>query len=142
MAAKSNILDQGWLALLLNATTLTAIAQNASSPLTNLYVALHTANPGAAGYQDTSEAAYGGYARVAVVRTSGGWTVTSGSASPVNPITFPTCTSGSETETYFSIGSSSSGHTGIYYYGPISPTIAVSVGVTPQLTTATVVTES
>ncbi len=40
----------------------------------SLYVSLHTANPGETGLQTTSEAAYGGYARQAVVRSSGGWT--------------------------------------------------------------------
>lgn len=40
-----------------------------------LYVNLHTADPGEAGNQTTSEATYTSYARVAVARTSGGWTV-------------------------------------------------------------------
>ena len=41
----------------------------------NLYVALHTADP-SAGDQSTSETTYTGYGgRVAVARTTGGWTV-------------------------------------------------------------------
>jgi hypothetical protein len=35
-----------------------------------------------------------------------------------------------------------SGASKILYSGPISPTIAVSTGVTPQLTTASTVTEA
>ena len=41
----------------------------------NLYISLHTADPGAAGTQATSECAYPPYARVAASRTAGGWTV-------------------------------------------------------------------
>ena len=37
--------------------------------ITNLYVSLHTADPGEAGDQTTSEATYTGYARIAVVRS-------------------------------------------------------------------------
>jgi hypothetical protein len=49
----------------------------------SLFVALHTADPGAAGTQSTSEAAYTSYARVAVARSSGGWTVTGSSPTTV-----------------------------------------------------------
>jgi hypothetical protein len=40
----------------------------------NFYISLHTANP-AGGNQTTSECTYTSYARVAVVRSAGGWTV-------------------------------------------------------------------
>lgn len=42
----------------------------------SLYISLHSADPGEAGDQTTSEVAYTSYARVAVARTSGGWTRT------------------------------------------------------------------
>jgi len=41
----------------------------------NLYLALHTSDPGEAGGQSTNEADYTGYARVAVPKTAAGWTV-------------------------------------------------------------------
>jgi hypothetical protein len=41
-------------------------------------ISLHTADPGEAGDQTTSEATYKSYARVSVARTTAGWTVTSG----------------------------------------------------------------
>jgi len=143
MAAKGN----GWAAdilkLIFNATAAANIADNAaSSPLTNLYVSLHTASPGAGGDQTTNEAAYTGYARVAVARTSSGWTVTGQSVSPASTITFPAATGGSETETYFAVGTASSGAGVLLYFGAISPTIAVANGVTPELTTSSTVTES
>jgi hypothetical protein len=140
---KGNTWANNLLALLFNATSVTGIAINAtSSPLTNLYVALHTANPGASGSQTTSEAAYTGYARVAVARTSGGWTVSGQSVVPAANISFPAATGGSETETFFSIGTASTGAGEILYSGAISPSIVVSNGVTPVLTTSSTVTES
>jgi len=142
---KGTTFDGQLLALIFNATAISSpsLAQNESStPLTNLYVALHTTSPAAGGTQTTNEAAYTSYARVAVARTSGGWTVTGASVSPAATISFPTATGGSETETYFSVGSASSGAGEILYWGPLSSNIVVSNGVTPQLTTSTVITEA
>jgi hypothetical protein len=140
---KASTFENDLLKLIFNATAIANIADNAgSSPLTNLYVSLHTADPGAGGSQTTSEAAYTSYARVAVARTSGGFTVTGNSVSPAATISFPAATGGSETETYFAIGTASSGAGKILYRGPITPSISVSTGVTPQLTTASAVTES
>lgn len=142
MAAKSNALDNGLLALIFTATTLTGLAQNDSSPITTLYVSLHTSTPGAGGSQTTNEAAYTGYARVSTARTSGGWTVTGGSVSPAATISFPVCTGGTETETFVGIGTASSGAGTLLYFAPLSPTISVATSVTPQLTTASQLTEA
>lgn len=140
---KSSTFDNDLLKLIFNASAIANMADNAgASPLTNLYVALHTADPGAGGSQSTSEAAYTGYGRVAVARTSGGWTVSGASVSPAATISFPACTGGSSTVSYWSVGVASSGATKILYSGPVSPSISVSSGVTPQLTTASTVTES
>lgn len=130
-----------WLKLILNATAIANIADNAASgPLTNIYVSLHTASPGLSGSQTTNEAAYTSYARVAVARTSGGWTISTNTAVPAATINFPAATGGAETETFVGVGSASSGAGVLYWYGAISPTIVVSNGVTPSLTTATTVT--
>ena len=140
---KGNSLSAGYLALLFNATTLPNIAINATSaPLTNLYVSLHTANPGAAGTQSSSEAAYVGYARVPVVRSSAGWTLSGETIFPVSPIVFPTSTGGTETETYFGIGSAASGAGVLYYSGTLTPPVVVSNGIAPDITTATMITEA
>jgi hypothetical protein len=140
--SKSDTFENDWLKLIFNATAIANIADNAAtSPLTNLYVALHTADPGETGTQSTSEAAYTSYARVAVARTSGGWTVTNNSVSPAANIDFPACTGGTATITYFSVGVASSGATKILYSGAVSPSISVSTGVTPRLTTASTITE-
>jgi hypothetical protein len=140
---KGNTWAADVLALLFNATPIPNIAINAtSSPNTNLYVSLHTANPGATGGQNTSEAAYTSYARVAVARTSGGWSLAGETITPVANITFPTATGGSETETYMGLGTASTGAGVLLYSGAISPTIPVANGTTPILTTATTITES
>jgi hypothetical protein len=134
------------LALLFQAVTAANIAQNASSgPLTNLYLSLHTANPGATGNQSTSEAAYTSYARVAVVRTTSGFALSGETITPVANVDFPTATGGSETETYFGIGTASSGAGVLLYFGQIttpSGGIVVSNTVQPILTTSTTVTEA
>lgn len=128
------------LLLLFNATAIANVADNAaSSPITNVYVSLHTADPGN-GNQTTSEAAYTSYARVAGLRTSGGWTVSTNTVVPAATVSFPAATGGSETETYAGIGKSISGAGVLWFSGAISPTIAVSNGVTPQLTTASTLT--
>jgi hypothetical protein len=140
--SKSNTLENSLLLLFFNGTTIANIADNAaSSPLTNLYVSLHTADPGEAGTAVTSEATYTSYARVAVARTSGGWTVTNNSVSPVANIDFPACTGGTNTITHFGIVSTSSGAGTLYYKGTVTPNISVSSGVTPRLTTASTITE-
>lgn len=131
------------LKLIFNATGIANVADNAaSSPLTNLYVSLHTADPTAGGSQTSSEAAYTSYARVAVARTSSGWTITGASVSPVATIVFPAATGGSETETFFAIGTAASGTGKILYAGPISPSIVVINGTTPELTTGSTATEA
>lgn len=141
---KGNTFDNDVLKLLFNATAIANVADNASSsPLTNLFVALHTATPGGSGTQVTNEAAYVSYARVTVARTTGGWPApSSGSISPASNITFPAATGGNEVETFASIGALTSGAGKIFYFGAISPSISVVNGVTPSLTTASTITES
>lgn len=140
--SKGDTFENDLLKLIFNATAIANIADNAASaPLTNLYVSLHTADVGEAGNQTTNEATYTSYARVAVARTSGGWTVTGSSVSPVATISFPAATGGTNTITHFAVGTASSGTGKVLYKGTVSPSISVSSGVTPQLTTGSTITE-
>lgn len=140
--SKGNTFENDLLKLVFNATAIANIADNAaSSPLTNLYVSLHTADPGEAGDQTTSETTYGGYARVAVARTTGGWTVTANSVSPVSNITFPACASGTATITHAAVGTLSTGAGKILYSGVVTPNIAVAVGVVPTIVSGSTITE-
>ena len=108
------------LKLYYNATAIANIADNAAtSPITNVQVALHSAWPAETDTQDISEISYTGYARVAVARTSGGWTVTNDQVSPVATIGFGACTAGSATAMFFSTGQGSSGATTIWHRGVI-----------------------
>lgn len=139
---KGTTFDNDLLKLIFNATPIANIADNATaSPLTNLFVALHTADP-SGGTQNTSEVTYTSYARVAVARTSGGFTVTGASVSPAATISFPAGTGGSGTVTHWSVGSLTSGAGKVLYSGPVTPNIVTGNGVTPQLTTASTVVES
>lgn len=140
--SKSNTFENDLLKLIFNGTAIANLADDAaSSPLTNLYVSLHTADPGEGGDQTTSETNYGSYARVAVARSGSGWTVTGNSVSPVAAIDFAECTSGTATITYFAVGTASTGTGKILYSGAVSPSIAVATNVTPRLTTASTITE-
>jgi hypothetical protein len=141
--SKSNSLENSILLLLFNGTTIADLAENdTSSPLTVLYVSLHTADPGEAGTQLTNECTYGSYARVAINRNSGGWTVTNNSVSPVASISFPQAASGTETATHGAIGTTTTGNAGVILYsGTLSPNISITTGVTPIITTSSTITE-
>lgn len=131
--SKSNLLENSLLLLFFNATTFDNIAENdSSSPLTNLYVSLHTSDPGETGNQETNEATYTSYARVAVARTSGGWTVSGNEAVNAADIVFPEATGGSNTITHFAIGESLTGAGDVYYSGELTSPLAVSTGIEPQ----------
>lgn len=140
--SKGDTFENDLLKLIFNGTAIANIADNAAaSPLTNLYVSLHTADPGEAGSQTTSEATYTGYARVAVARTSGGWTVTGNSVSPVATISFPACTAGTNTITHWAVGTAASGAGKILYSGTVTPNLSVANAVTPQIGTSSTITE-
>lgn len=140
--SKGDTFENDLLKLIFNATAIANIADNAAaSPLTNLYISLHTADPGEAGNQSTSEVAYTGYARVAVARTAGGWTVAANAASPAANIDFPVGTGGSGTVTHAAIGTASSGTGKILYSGTVTPSIVTGNGVIPRLTTGSTITE-
>jgi hypothetical protein len=100
----------------------------------NLYVSLHTADPGEASNQGTSEATYTGYARVAVVRSSGGWTISGTAptqAANAAQIDFAACTAGSNTITHAAVGTDPTGTGKLLYSGALAASLAVSAGITP-----------
>jgi hypothetical protein len=142
-AGKGDTFENDILKLIFNASAIANIADNAaSSPLTNLYVSLHTADPTDSGNQTSSEAGYTGYARIAVARTSGGWTVTNNSVSPAANIDFGECTAScTGTITHFAVGTASSGTGKVLYAGTVTPNISLATGVIPRLKTTTAITE-
>ena len=124
--SKGDTTEHDVLVLLFNGT---ALSWNAN---TNLYVALHTGDPGEAGSQTTSEANYTNYGRVTVARTSGGWTVTGSTAANTALIQFPQCGGGTNTISYVSIGTAASGAGQILYSGALNSPLTVSNLIQPQ----------
>ena len=98
----------------------------------NFYVSLHTADPGESGTQSTSETAYTSYARVAVARAGGGWTLTAQTISNTALVQFPQCTGGTSTVSYFGIGTDSSGAGNLLMSGALTSPLSVSNGIQPQ----------
>jgi len=133
----SNATENSLLLLLFNNTAFANVGNAGGLPAStvagSLFVALHTADPGEAGDQTTSEATFTGYARVAVARSSAGWTVSGTAptqAANAATVTFPACTGGTNTLTYFSVGLATSGASVILASGALTASLAVSNGIT------------
>ena len=103
--SKSNAFENALLLLAFNNTNIANVGDatglRGSTTAGSLYLSLHTADPGEAGSQTTSEAAYTSYARVAVARSGAGFTVTGNSVSPAATVSFPAGTGGTGTATHF-----------------------------------------
>lgn len=137
----SNTAETSIMSLIFQATAWAGIADNAdNAPLTELAVALHTADPGEAGTLAASETTYTGYARAIVPRSSEGWTVAGGVVSPAENIDFAAGTGGGGTITHFSVGVPGAGAAPMIMKGTVAPNIAAGNGVTPRLTTSTTLT--
>ena len=139
--SKSNQWESDALKLLFQNIACTLVGDAAgllpSAAAGNLYISLHTADPGEAGDQTTNETAYTNYARVAVVRSSGGWTVSGTAPTQVAnaaTVAFPQCGASGATLTHFGIGTSSSGAGKLLYSAALTASLAVSNLITPQFT--------
>lgn len=132
-----NTLENGILEHILNNANIANIGDatglRGSTTAGSLYLSLHTADPGEAGDQTTSEVAYTSYARVAVARNGTVWTVTANSAVGTQQ-SFPAGTGGSGTATHFGLGTASSGAGVLLFKGAITPSIVCGNGVTPRIT--------
>jgi len=131
---KSTSASNSILALIFNATTWNNIAENDStSPNTDLYLSLHTADPGVGGSQETNETSYTNYARIAVARTTGGWDAPSGGATAnAALVQFAQCGASGATLTHVAIGTASSGAGLVLYAGALTSSLAVANGIQPQ----------
>lgn len=134
--SKGNTFENDFLLLVFNNTNAADIGDatglRGSSTAGSLYVSLHTADVTEGGSQTSSETAYGAYARVAVARSAGGWTVVANAVSNTATVSFPACTSGSSTITHFAVGVASTSTGKVLYKGALSASLAVSTGITPQ----------
>lgn len=144
--SKSNACENSLLLLIFNNTDFATIGdagglQN-SAAAGSLYLSLHTSDPGEAGSQTTNEIAYTGYARVAVARSSAGFTVSGNAVTLTANADFPEMTAGAGgTVTHFGVGTASSGAGVLLYSGTTDPDILISNGIIPRLKTTTSITE-
>lgn len=106
----------------------TALPWNAN---TDLWLALHTADPGETGTAITSEATYTSYARVPVNRATG-WTVSNPTVSNNALVQFPLATGGSNTVTHCSIVDTASGAGNIIVSGILNSSPLITSGFQPQ----------
>lgn len=122
------------LALIFNATTWADIAEDdTTAPATNLYLSLHTADPGVGGAQTTNETAYTNYVRVAVSRDTGGWDAPAAAATAnAALVQFAQCGASGATLTHVAVGTGAAGAGLVLYAGALSSSLAVANGIQPQ----------
>lgn len=106
-----------------------------------IVVGLHTADPGAAGTQATSEVAYTGYARQPAAVGATNWTVSGNAFQNATPIEFPeaTAVSGTVTITHFTIGNATSGAGKVLLRGKLTNPLTINVGTEPRFKVGTLV---
>ena len=142
--SKSNALETALLTLYFNNTNHANVGDatglRGSTTAGSFFLALHTADPGEGGNQSTNEVTYTGYARVAVARSSGGFTISTSTVALVANQQFGQATAGSFpiSATFWSLGVALSGATEMEYSGPLTPSGAVFVPVTAVASTDTI----
>jgi hypothetical protein len=138
MSAFSNAAEAAIMQLIFTATAWANMADNAaSSPQTNIAVALATADYTDTGTMSSNEVTYTSYARASVARSGAGWSHSAGTINPAAIIGFAAGTGGSGTASHFAVGLTGGGAVAVHMYGTVTPNIVTGNGVTPQLTTAT-----
>lgn len=125
--SKGNDTENDMIALVFNAT---ALPWDGNA---NVYISLHTADPGEGGTQNTSETTYTNYVRIAAARTAGGWTVAGSSCSNAALLAFAQAgAGGAQVITHVVIGELSTGAGQIYYSGALNTSLSVSELIQPQ----------
>lgn len=130
---KSTTFSNDILALVFNATAIAGIAEDdSSSPLTDLYVSLHSATPGIGGSQLTNEVGYTNYARIAVSRNPAGWTVALAQAVNTALEQFAQCGVTGATASHVGIGTDAAGAGKMLYAGALSAPLTIANLIQPQ----------
>lgn len=132
----SNAFETALLGLILENTNVANVGDatglRGSTAPGSLYISLHTADPGEAGAQNTSEATYTGYARAAVARDIASWNISGNVATNAAIVAFPAATAGTSNVTHFGIGASLSGAGTLLLSGPLTASLAIAAGITPD----------
>lgn len=130
---KSTTTCNNILKLVLQAVAWANMADNAASaPLASLYLSLHTADPGVGNSQLTNEVAYTNYVRLAIARTTGGWTVTTNTGVNLALAQFAQCGVTGATATHVAVGTNTSGAGNVLYAGALNASLTISQNVQPQ----------
>jgi hypothetical protein len=138
---KSTTTCNNLLRLLFTAVAWANVADNAAaSPLTNLYLSLHSADPGVGNAQTTNEVAYTNYVRIAVVRSAVGWTVATNTAVNAALAQFAQCGVTGASATHVAIGTAASGAGNVLYAGALSATLTIANLIQPQFAAGALVT--
>ncbi|MGL5733755.1 MAG: phage tail fiber protein [Beijerinckiaceae bacterium] len=120
-----------------------ATGMPAAATAGSFYISAHTADPGEAGNQTTSEAAYTGYARIAVARAPAGWTVTGGIAANTAALTFPAPTAAPGGPiTHLGIGMSASGAGTLMFKKAVTSAYQPIIGTAPPIAAGAVTNET
>ena len=136
--SKKDTFETGILDLIFKNANLAVIGDatglRGSTAAGNFYIALYTVAPtDSTQGTEVTAAGWNSYARVAVARTSGGWTTSANNASNTAAVTFPQCTANSCTVIAFSINTASSlAANDAIYWGDLTSNLAVSNGITPE----------
>ena len=133
--SKKDAFENDYLKLVFQNTNLANIGDatglRGSSVAGNFYIALYTVAPSDS--SQGTECNYTGYARVAVARTSGGWTVNTNNCSNTAAITFGQCSAGTNTAVAFAICKAGTiGVDDAIYWGDLTSSLAISSGITPE----------
>ncbi len=138
----TNIFEDGTLDLLFTNIALPNVGDAAglqpSAAAGNWHISLHFGNAisDTSTLQTDNEAAYTPYVRQPVVRSVAGWTVASGTVTNDAPITFPTSSTGPETETDVGLGFAAAGGGELQIFSPLDADLIVNNLVTPQFAIA------
>ena len=134
--SKKDTFENGLLLLIFNNTTVAGIGSDGlrgSTTPGSLYIALFKTIPPSDSVQGT-ELAYTGYARVAVARSAGGWTVSGDNASNAAAVTFGMCTGGGP-ETAIAFAVCKAGTIGVddaIYWGDLTSPLVIDTNITPE----------
>lgn len=140
--SKSKVFENDFLKLVFHGEPIAGIAGTPTVPLTNLYLALHTKDPGETGDQSTDEVAFTGYSRVPVARDSSGWTISSNVASPAQDIEFGEMTGGTEgIATHITIGTHPTGAGKVLFRGRLNPQVNYVIGSIARIRSTSTITE-
>jgi len=138
--SKSNLTENDYVKFVANAVAMPAYGSQ-------IYVHLHTADPGEAGTSASNEIAYTGYARVATARDNTAWTICDADGTPnaegsafknQNEVTFNECTGVADD---FDITHASICTAGgqILYKGALTAPLKVTNLITPRFPAGTMI---